>query len=155
MEQVLDIEVSEGLVPAGTIPDVRIPLPDPCLTVSFASQNYANSYVGHAKINRLMFIAERTADAQLALSALKIAADELKKVLQCLEEGQLCCGVLHAGWFVTLLSPAAGAEHAEIPRCHQQDQQPCRPGVPVRQVGYSQACSATCISCPVHISLAG
>ncbi len=45
-------------------------------------QNYANSYVGHARINRLVFIAEKTADAQLSLSALKLAADELKKVHQ-------------------------------------------------------------------------
>jgi COP9 signalosome complex subunit 1 len=43
-------------------------------------QNYASSYTGHAKVNRLIFIAEKTADAQLSLAALRIAADELKKV---------------------------------------------------------------------------
>ena len=43
-------------------------------------QAYANSYTGNAKINRLVFISEKTADAGIALSALKIAAEELKKV---------------------------------------------------------------------------
>ena len=43
-------------------------------------QAYANNYTGNAKINRLVFISEKTADAGLALSALKIAAEELKKV---------------------------------------------------------------------------
>ena len=46
-------------------------------------QNYASNYTGHAKINRLIFISEKTADAQLALQALRIAADELKKVHKC------------------------------------------------------------------------
>ena len=43
-------------------------------------QAYANNYTGNAKINRLVFISEKTADAGLALSALRIAAEELKKV---------------------------------------------------------------------------
>ena len=32
-------------------------------------QSYAGNYTGHAKINRLIFISEKTADAQLALSS--------------------------------------------------------------------------------------
>ena len=44
------------------------------------AQAYANNYTGNAKINRLVFISAKTADAGLALSALKIAAEELKKV---------------------------------------------------------------------------
>lgn len=43
-------------------------------------QAYASNYTGNVKINRLIFIAENTADSTLALSALKIAADDLKKV---------------------------------------------------------------------------
>ncbi len=43
-------------------------------------QAYASNYTGNAKINRLVFISEKTADAGLALSALRIAAEELKKV---------------------------------------------------------------------------
>ena len=43
-------------------------------------QAYANSYTGNARINRLVFISEKTADAGLALSALKMAAEDLKKV---------------------------------------------------------------------------
>ena len=44
------------------------------------AQAYANNYTGNAKINRLVFISEKTADAGLALSALKMAAEDLKKV---------------------------------------------------------------------------
>ena len=44
------------------------------------TQAYANNYTGNAKINRLVFISEKTADAGLALSALKMAAEDLKKV---------------------------------------------------------------------------
>ena len=44
------------------------------------TQAYANNYTGNAKINRLVFISEKTAAAGLALSALKMAAEDLKKV---------------------------------------------------------------------------
>ncbi|CAL8465400.1 g4936 [Coccomyxa elongata] len=40
---------------------------------------YASSYSGNAKINRLIFIAEKTSDSALALSALRIAADDIKR----------------------------------------------------------------------------
>jgi COP9 signalosome complex subunit 1 len=43
-------------------------------------QAYASNYTGNAKINRLIFIAEKTTDTALALSALKLAADDLKRV---------------------------------------------------------------------------
>ena len=48
-------------------------------------QAYAGSYSGNAKINRLMFIAEKTSDSALALSALRIAADDLKRVSQLMQ----------------------------------------------------------------------
>lgn len=51
-----------------------------CNLVLFLWQAYSSNYVGNAKINRLIFIAEKTTDSALALSALKIAADDLKKV---------------------------------------------------------------------------
>ena len=51
-----------------------------CTLMPLLVQAYANNYTGNAKINRLVFISEKTADAGLALSALKIAAEELKKV---------------------------------------------------------------------------
>lgn len=44
------------------------------------SQAYAGNYSGNARINRMIFIADKTTDSALALSALKIAADDLKKV---------------------------------------------------------------------------
>lgn len=44
-------------------------------------QAYIANYTGHAKVNRLIFIAEKAAGQRLELDALKLAADELKKVL--------------------------------------------------------------------------
>lgn len=77
-------------------------------------QAYANSYKGNAKINRLVFISEKTADAGLALSALRIAAEELKKVLGRLEHttGQYSLRTdisIHASAFC-----AAGPEHLPV-----------------------------------------
>ena len=44
------------------------------------SQAYIADYTGHAKINRLVFIATKSAGKPLELEALKLAANELKKV---------------------------------------------------------------------------
>ena len=44
-------------------------------------QAYAGAYRGHAKVDRLLFIADRTKNAQLALEAYKLAHDEAKQVL--------------------------------------------------------------------------
>ena len=43
-------------------------------------QSYAATYSGHAKIDRLMFIADRSQGTARELEALKVAAAELKKV---------------------------------------------------------------------------
>ncbi|EFJ45720.1 hypothetical protein VOLCADRAFT_63341 [Volvox carteri f. nagariensis] len=42
-------------------------------------QAYISNYTGHAKIDRLLFIADRTAGKPLELEALRMAHDELKK----------------------------------------------------------------------------
>lgn len=54
-------------------------------------QAYISSYTSHTKIDRLVFIAERSAGQPLELEALKIAADELKSVSLGRNEAGLCC----------------------------------------------------------------
>ena len=49
-------------------------------------QAYIASYTSHTKIDRLLFIAEKSVGQPLELEALKIAADELKAV-RVLREG--------------------------------------------------------------------
>ncbi|GLI71778.1 hypothetical protein VaNZ11_017122, partial [Volvox africanus] len=46
---------------------------------SFDLEAYISNYTGHAKIDRLLFIAERSAGKPLELEALRMAHDELKK----------------------------------------------------------------------------
>ena len=43
-------------------------------------QAYASSYAGHARVARLLFIASKTAGMQMELEALRLAADQLRKV---------------------------------------------------------------------------
>ncbi len=43
-------------------------------------QAYASNYTGHAKVNRLIFIASKTAGTPLELEALRLAAEQLRKV---------------------------------------------------------------------------
>lgn len=43
-------------------------------------QGYIANYTGHTKIDRLVFIANKSAGTPLEVEALKIAHDELKKV---------------------------------------------------------------------------
>ena len=43
-------------------------------------QAYAGAYRGHAKLDRLLFIADKTKNPQLALEAYKLAHDEAKQV---------------------------------------------------------------------------
>lgn len=45
-------------------------------------QAYIANYTGHAKVDRLLFIAERSSGKPLELEALRMAHDELKKVGQ-------------------------------------------------------------------------
>ena len=66
------------------LPSTRLPPP---------LQAYAANYSGHAKIDRLLFVADRSVGQPLELEALKLAADALKRVGG-------CCGglwVLRAG----------------------------------------------------------
>lgn len=53
----------------------------------YAAQAYIGNYTSHTKIDRLVFIAEKSAGKPLELEALKIAADELKQV--CRHQGWL------------------------------------------------------------------
>lgn len=46
-------------------------------------QAYIGNYTGHAKLDRLLFIAERSQGRALELDALRMAHDELKKVRVC------------------------------------------------------------------------
>lgn len=60
-------------------------------TTEFAPQAYASNYAGHAKIDRLLFIAERRLGTPFGNDALRLAADELSQVgtaLQQLEQEQ-------------------------------------------------------------------
>ena len=77
-------------------------------------QAYANNYTGNAKINRLVFISEKTADAGLALSALKIAAEELKKVRRCSGRSNAALLIGICFWTSTLAITTAGAEHLPV-----------------------------------------
>lgn len=45
----------------------------------FDLESYINNYTSHTKVERLLFIADKAAGKPLALEALKLAADELKK----------------------------------------------------------------------------
>jgi hypothetical protein len=53
------------------------PLPSPAL---LPAQAYINNYAGYTKIQRLLFIADKSVGKPLELEALKIAAEELRKV---------------------------------------------------------------------------
>ena len=53
------------------------------------AQAYIANYTGHTKIDRLVFIAERSAGKPLELEALQLAADDLK---------QVCCAVGVCVW---------------------------------------------------------
>jgi hypothetical protein len=44
------------------------------------AQAYINNYAGYTKVQRLLFIADKSAGKRLELEALKIAAEELRKV---------------------------------------------------------------------------
>ena len=44
-------------------------------------QAYASSYTGHARVARLLFIAGKTAGTQMELEALRLVADQLRKVI--------------------------------------------------------------------------
>ena len=48
---------------------------------SCPAQTYASAYTGHARINRMLFIANNAPTTQLQLEALKIAAEEARQVL--------------------------------------------------------------------------
>lgn len=51
------------------------------MTSSWNSQAYISNYNGHTRITRLLFIADRLASMpERELEALKLAADEVKKV---------------------------------------------------------------------------
>lgn len=43
-------------------------------------QAYASSYSGHARVNRLLFLASKTVGTPTELEALRLAADQLRKV---------------------------------------------------------------------------
>lgn len=58
-------------------------------TVHWHMQAYASNYTGHAKVNRLIFIASKTAGTPLELEALRLAAEQLRKVIHL---PQLVCG---------------------------------------------------------------
>ena len=45
-----------------------------------ATQTYASAYTGHARINRMLFIADNAPTTQMQLEALKIAAEEARQV---------------------------------------------------------------------------
>jgi len=45
-----------------------------------AAQTYASAYTGHARINRMLFIADNAPTTQMQLEALKIAAEEARQV---------------------------------------------------------------------------
>ena len=47
----------------------------------YAAQNYASAYTGHARISRMMFIADNAPTTQMQLEALKIAAEEARQVV--------------------------------------------------------------------------
>lgn len=47
-------------------------------------QSYIGNYSSHTKVDRLEFIANKSAGTQMELDALRLAADELKKVRQAL-----------------------------------------------------------------------
>ena len=53
---------------------------DLALSSPASRQAYISSYTSHTKIDRLIFIAEKSAGQPMELEALKIAADELKQV---------------------------------------------------------------------------
>jgi COP9 signalosome complex subunit 1 len=44
-------------------------------------QAYANNYTGHAKIDRLLFMSKTSIFQHLEVDALKLAVDEVKKVI--------------------------------------------------------------------------
>lgn len=60
-------------------------MPQPCARILAALpvQAYAANYSGHARIDRLLFAADKSAGSPLELEALKLAADALKQVLLC------------------------------------------------------------------------
>ena len=66
-------------------------------------QAYANNHTGNAKINRLVFISEKTADVGLALSALRIAAEDLKKVRACRNRSDELDQKIDQ-WFIALMA---------------------------------------------------
>lgn len=46
----------------------------------FSLQGYASYYTGHAKVDRLLFIAGASTDASVQMEALRLAHEEAKKV---------------------------------------------------------------------------
>ena len=50
------------------------------MQLTLTVQAYASSYAGHARVARLLFIASKTAGTQMELEALRLAADQLRKV---------------------------------------------------------------------------
>lgn len=60
-------------------------------------QAHISSYTGHTKVNRLLFIASRSAGKPLELEALKLVHDQLRRVsgalgrdLQCTSQPWMC-----------------------------------------------------------------
>ena len=79
-EPLLDLEVSRHPDMLHWTMDVFARSPShisKCLGV----QAYASSYTGHARVARLLFIAGKTAGTQMELEALRLAADQLRKVM--------------------------------------------------------------------------
>ena len=113
------------------LPITSIPTSLLCSDNIVCVQSFAGNYTGHAKVNRLVFIAEKTADAQLALSALRIAADELKKVLQSFTRTQANGLKLGPLLIVCGCQPCTGLQHCEVQRRDHQDQWPPWAGLPV------------------------
>ena len=59
----------------------NVSAPESCsCSVLGCEQAYAINYTGHGKTARLQFVAKQAAGSQLELDALRMAADELRKV---------------------------------------------------------------------------
>ena len=51
-------------------------------SVAHSAQSYIQAYSGHNKINRLVFIADKNHGKPIEADALKLAHDEVKKVMR-------------------------------------------------------------------------
>ena len=73
----LDVEVRTSVADRGTYAPAYL---RSVVHVCPSVQTYASNYTGHARISRLLFIADNAASTQMQLEALKIAAEEARQV---------------------------------------------------------------------------